>query len=66
MEPKGLHHYWKTEYLAGLTNEFLDAFRDSALKVTSPLSESIIFHLAGRSTNATTTTGRSATATPGT
>jgi FAD/FMN-containing dehydrogenase len=47
MEPKGHHYYWKTEYLAGLTNEFLDTFRDSALKVTSPLSESIVVHLAG-------------------
>ena len=47
MEPKGNHYYWKTEYLAGLSNEFLDTFRDSALKVTSPLSESIIIHLAG-------------------
>jgi FAD/FMN-containing dehydrogenase len=47
MEPKGHHHYWKTEYLAELTNEFLDTFRDSALKVTSPLSDSIIIHLAG-------------------
>ena len=47
MEPKGNHYYWKTEYLAGLSNEFLDTFRDSALKVTSPLSESIVIHLAG-------------------
>jgi FAD/FMN-containing dehydrogenase len=47
MEPKGHHYYWKTEYLAGLKNEFLDTFRDSALKVTSPLSESIVIHLAG-------------------
>jgi FAD/FMN-containing dehydrogenase len=47
MEPKGRHYYWKTEYLAGLSNEFLDTFRDRALKVTSPLSESIVIHLAG-------------------
>jgi FAD/FMN-containing dehydrogenase len=47
MEPKGHHHYWKTEYLAGLTNEFLDSFRDSAFEVTSPLSDSIVIHLAG-------------------
>jgi FAD/FMN-containing dehydrogenase len=47
MEPKGNHYYWKTEYLAGLSNHFLDTFRDSALKVSSPLSESIIIHLAG-------------------
>jgi FAD/FMN-containing dehydrogenase len=47
MEPSGHRYYWKTEYLAGLTDEFLDTFRDSALKVTSPLSESIVIHLAG-------------------
>jgi FAD/FMN-containing dehydrogenase len=47
MEPKGNHHYWKTEYLDDLSTEFLDTFRDSALKVTSPLSDSIIIHLAG-------------------
>ena len=47
MEPKGHRYYWKTEYLSGLTNEFLETFRESALKVTSPLSESIVIHLAG-------------------
>ena len=30
MEPKGLHCYWKTEFLPGPVDEFLDAFRDSA------------------------------------
>jgi FAD/FMN-containing dehydrogenase len=47
MEPKWLHRYWKAEFLPGLSSEFLDAFRSSALQVTSPLSQSIIFHLAG-------------------
>ncbi|MGH3022376.1 MAG: FAD-binding oxidoreductase [Gaiellaceae bacterium] len=47
MEPKGNRYYWKTEYLAGLSNEFLDTFRDNALKVTSPQSDSIVIHLAG-------------------
>jgi FAD binding domain-containing protein/berberine-like enzyme len=47
MEPKWLHRYWKTWFLPGLSSEFLDAFRSSALRVTSPLSQSIIFHLAG-------------------
>jgi FAD/FMN-containing dehydrogenase len=47
MEPTGNHYYWKTEYLAALSDEFLDTFSDSALKVTSPLSESIVIHLAG-------------------
>ena len=47
MEPKGLHRYWKAEFLPGLSSEFLDAFRSSALQVTSPLSQSLVFHLAG-------------------
>jgi FAD/FMN-containing dehydrogenase len=47
MEPKGNRYYWKTEYLSGLSNDFLDTFRESASKVASPLSESIVIHLAG-------------------
>jgi FAD/FMN-containing dehydrogenase len=47
MEPKGLHRYWKSEFLPGLSNEFLDRFSDRALQVTSPLSHALVFHLAG-------------------
>jgi FAD/FMN-containing dehydrogenase len=47
MEPKGPHRYWKTEFLPDLSSGFLDTFRDGALQVTSPLSQSVIFHLAG-------------------
>jgi FAD/FMN-containing dehydrogenase len=47
MEPTGNRYYWKTEYMAELTNEFLETFRDSALRVTSPLSDSLVIHLAG-------------------
>jgi len=47
MEPKWLHRYWKAEFLPRLSSEFLDAFRSTAMRVTSPLSQSVIFHLAG-------------------
>ncbi|MGH2765149.1 MAG: hypothetical protein ACRDKA_04440 [Actinomycetota bacterium] len=47
MEPKRLYRYWKTEFLPGLSREYLDAFRDGALKVSSPLSQSVMFHLGG-------------------
>jgi FAD/FMN-containing dehydrogenase len=47
MEPRWLHRYWKAEFLPGLSRGFLDAFRSSALRVTSPLSQSIIFHVGG-------------------
>ena len=46
-QPKGRHYYWKTGFLPALSEPFLDTFRAGALKVTSPMSQSIIFHLAG-------------------
>jgi FAD/FMN-containing dehydrogenase len=46
-QPKGLHYYWKTEFLPGLSNEYLGVFRRDALKATSPMSQSVIFHLSG-------------------
>ncbi len=47
MDPKGLHQYWKAEYLPGLSREYLHTFRDAAMKLTSPLSYSVIFHIGG-------------------
>jgi FAD/FMN-containing dehydrogenase len=47
MEPKGLHQYWKSEFLPGLADEYLTTFRDAALNVASPLSFSVVFHLGG-------------------
>ncbi|MCX2928513.1 FAD-binding oxidoreductase [Streptomyces sp. NEAU-W12] len=47
MEPKGLNQYWKAEFLPGLPGAYLPTFRDAALEVASPLSFSVIFHLAG-------------------
>ncbi len=46
-QPKGHHYYWKTEYLADLSAPFLDTFRDQALQVTSPMSQSLLFHVGG-------------------
>jgi FAD/FMN-containing dehydrogenase len=46
-QPKGLHYYWKTEFIGDLTGEFLDTWSACGLRVTSPLSQSIAFHLAG-------------------
>jgi len=47
MDPKGLFQYWKAEYLSELTAEYCDTWREAALKQTSPLSYSVIFHLEG-------------------
>jgi FAD/FMN-containing dehydrogenase len=46
-QPKGAHYYWKTEFIPELSPAYEDTFRAAALKVTSPMSQSIVFHLAG-------------------
>lgn len=46
-EPPGPHRYWKTEFLPDLADGFLEAFREGALRLTTPLSQSVIFHLGG-------------------
>lgn len=46
-EPKGLHQYWKAEFLPGVSPGYLETFRDAAMNVASPLSFSVIFHLEG-------------------
>ncbi|MGH9285843.1 MAG: FAD-binding oxidoreductase, partial [Acidimicrobiales bacterium] len=46
-QPKGMHYYWKTEFLPGLPDGFLERFRAAALAVTSPMSQSFLFHIGG-------------------
>jgi FAD/FMN-containing dehydrogenase len=46
-QPKGLHYYWKTEYLSGLTDTMLETFRTHGAAVTSPQSQIVLFHIAG-------------------
>lgn len=45
--PTGWRCYLKSEYLPSLSNEFLDAFRRSAVKIISPVSEAMTVHIGG-------------------
>jgi FAD/FMN-containing dehydrogenase len=47
MDSKGFQQYWKAEYLAELTADYCRTFLDAALRLTSPLSYSVIFHIGG-------------------
>ncbi len=47
MEPKGLHQYWKAEFLPGVSSDYLDTFAEHALRAASPLSYSVVFHIGG-------------------
>lgn len=46
-QPSGRHYYWKSEYLAIISDEVIDASIASATQMTSPFSQVVIFQLAG-------------------
>jgi FAD/FMN-containing dehydrogenase len=46
-QPKGMHPYWKSEFLPCLSDGALQAYRQQATGVTSPMSQAIMFQLAG-------------------
>ena len=47
MEPKGKHYYWKTEYLAELTDDFMTTWRELAAQCPSRETQMGILHLGG-------------------
>ena len=46
-QPKGMHYYWKSEFLPGLTDEALTDYRAQFVGVDAPANQIVIFHLAG-------------------
>jgi pimeloyl-ACP methyl ester carboxylesterase len=47
LEPKGKHYYWKTEYLAELSDEFLSTWRELAAECPTRETQMGILHLGG-------------------
>ncbi|MGQ0715953.1 MAG: FAD-binding oxidoreductase [Pseudonocardiales bacterium] len=46
-EPKGHHYYWKSEYVAELTDGFLSALRELAAECPIPEAQLGVLHLGG-------------------
>jgi FAD/FMN-containing dehydrogenase len=46
-EPKGAHYYWKTEFLAELSDDFLATVRELAAECPIPAAELGILHVGG-------------------
>jgi hypothetical protein len=46
-QPKGAHYYWKTEFIPGLSDDYLHTFRAVAEQIESPMSQIFAFHLEG-------------------
>jgi FAD/FMN-containing dehydrogenase len=46
-QPKGLHYYWKSEYLPSLTQEIVDAYRAHGASVPTAQSQVFMFQVGG-------------------
>ncbi len=46
-QPKGANYYWKTEFIPGLSDDYLGVFRANAEGIESPMSQVILFHIGG-------------------
>ena len=46
-QPKGMHYYWKSEFLPSVTGDVLETYRAQFEDNTSPANQIVLFHLAG-------------------
>ena len=49
--PPGMRHYWKADFIGGLTDEGIDTFVDAANAARSPVSQIHIHQLGGQMTH---------------
>jgi FAD/FMN-containing dehydrogenase len=46
-QPKGMHYYWKSEFLPGLSDDLLDVYRAQFEGMQAPANQIVLFHLEG-------------------
>ena len=46
-QPKGMHYYWKSEFLPGLSDEMLEVYRAQFDGLAAPANQIVLFHLEG-------------------
>lgn len=46
-QPKGMHYYWKSEFMPGLSDELLADYRALFEGMTAPANQIVLFHLEG-------------------
>jgi FAD/FMN-containing dehydrogenase len=46
-QPKGMHYYWKSEFLPGLGDGVLDIYKAQLIDNTAPANQVVLFQLAG-------------------
>lgn len=46
-QPKGMGYYWKSEFIPGLSQEFLDIYRAQFVDLKAPANQIVLFHIEG-------------------
>jgi FAD/FMN-containing dehydrogenase len=46
-QPKGMHFYWKSEFLPGLSDELFEAYNAQFVDLKAPANQMVLFHIAG-------------------
>ncbi len=46
-QPKGMHYYWKSEFVAGLDDGLIAAYQAQFVGNTAPANQIVLFHVAG-------------------
>ena len=46
-QPKGMHYYWKSEFVPGVTEELLETYHAQFIGQKAPANQAVLFHLAG-------------------
>ena len=46
-QPKGMHFYWKSEFVPGLSDELLETYNAQFVDLKAPANQIVLFHVAG-------------------
>jgi FAD/FMN-containing dehydrogenase len=46
-QPRGMHYYWKSEFLSGLSDDLFDTFNAQFIDLAAPANQIVLFHVAG-------------------
>ena len=46
-QPKGMHYYWKSEFLGGLSDDLFETYNAQFVDLKAPANQIVLFHVAG-------------------
>jgi FAD/FMN-containing dehydrogenase len=46
-QPRGMHYYWKSEFVPGLSDDLLETYHAQFEGLKAPANQAVLFHVAG-------------------